>query len=374
VYESDQLYNGQNLYSYNNQSISIAIDADGVSANAASVIQPDILAYNGVVHALGEVMPFDFPEPAGSCGTWTIQMSSSQAGGTGWGGATVNVLSNGILIASETKTTNAPESFTIPVDEGARVDVVYVPGGSPGYHGFAVVDASGNTVYESQGSANWSGEIPPMSVYGLNPCGAAPTCGLVEIQFVDNSADGWYGGGLGVYSESGLEANILFNPDFDGDGYTDYQSFQERRVRVTVDEGEVDFIVNQPLVFSESCGYVVRNPAGQVVVDQDVNGQAPASVSGVVICEDTANDMTELNAFFSEASVYPNPASDWLMVAGIESHVVWNARLESLTGQVVSEFNGTGSQQLALSGITPGLYLLRVNGEPAAKTFRVIID
>lgn len=375
VYESDQLYNGQNLSSYNNQSISIAIDADGVSANAASVIQPDILAYNGVVHALGEVMPFDFPEPAGSCGTWTIQMSSSPAGGTGWGGATVNVLSNGILIASETKTTNAPESFTIPVDEGARVDVVYVPGGSPGYHGFAVVDASGNTVYESQGSANSSGEIPPMSVYGLNPCGAAPTCGLVEIQFVDNSADGWYGGGLGVYSESGLEANILFNPDFDGDGYTDYQSFQERRVRVTVDEGEVDFIVNQPLVFSESCGYVVRNPAGQVVVDQDVNGQAPASVSGVVICEDTANDMTELNAFFSEASVYPNPASDWLMVAGIESHVVWNARLESLTGQVVSEFNGTGSQQLALSGITPGMYLLQFDGEQtAAKTFRVIID
>ena len=486
VYESNQLYNGQNLSSYNNQSISIAIDADGVSANTAPVIQPDILAYNGVVHALGEVMPFDFPAPAGTCGTWTIHMTSNPAGGTGWGGATVNVLSNGILIASETKTTNAPESFMIPVDEGSRIDVIYIPGGTPGYHGFEVVDESGNTVYESQGSVDWNGiSTLPMTVYGLNPCGAAPTCGLVEIQFLDDSQDGWYGGSMGVYSESGLEANIFFNPDFDGDGYADYQGFMDRRVAVTVDAGEVDFIVNQPVVFAEYCGYIVRDPSGQIVVDQNIEFEEPASVSGVVICESedtgscnaqfdveqattengtpiagavnvviydynpnasyawdfgdeggisdepfptytyeangpytlcltvtddaadctdtyceaitvdslglldgfvegfvinvidggTANAVTELNAFFSEASVYPNPASDWLMVSGIEPQVVWNARLMSLTGQIVSEFNGTGPQQLALSGITPGMYLLQFNGEQtSSKTLRVVIE
>ena len=68
-----------------------------------------------------------------------------------------------------------------------------------------------------------------------------------------------------VYSESGLEANIFFNPDFDGDGYADYQGFMDRRVAVTVDAGEVDFIVNQPVVFAEYCGYIVRDATGQIV-------------------------------------------------------------------------------------------------------------
>ena len=54
---------------------------------------------------------------------------------------------------------------------------------------------------------------------------------------------------MGVFSESGLEANIFFNPDFDGDGYADYQSFEERTVMVTVNEGEVDFLVSSPVVY-----------------------------------------------------------------------------------------------------------------------------
>lgn len=487
VYESDQLYNGQNLSAYNNQLINIAIDSEGITANSASIIQPDILAYNGVVHALGEVMPFNFPAPEGSCGTWTIHMTSDPAGGTGWGGATVNVLSNGSLIASETKTTNAPESFMIPVDEGSRIDVIYIPGGTPGYHGFEVVDETGVSIYSSSGSVDWNGlSTEPMSIYGLNPCEAAPTCGLIEIQFLDDSQDGWYGGSLDVYSESGLEANIFFNPDFDGDGYADYQGFMERRVLVTVDEGEVDFIVTQPVVFSEYCGYIVRNEAGEILVDQNIEYEAPDDTEGVVVCEgpdegggcnaefaveqattpngtpiagavnvvifdynpdavyswdfgdegtsdepfpthayesngpytlcltvtdeiegcsDTyceaisvdslglldgfvegfvitvinggngSNAVSELNAFFSEVMIYPNPVTDWLLIAGIEPEVVWNARLMNLTGQIVREFKGTGSEQLTLSGVNSGMYVLQLNGERSvAKTLRVVVE
>lgn len=485
VYESDQLYNGQNLVSYGNESISIAIDADGISANAATIIQPDILAYNGVVHALGEVMPFNFPPPVGSCGTWTINMTSNPAGGTGWGGATVNVLSNGVLIASETKTTDAPESFVFPVDEDSRIDVIYIPDGYPGYHGFEVVDDSGNTVYISNGSVDWNGlSTIPKSIYGLNPCGAAPTCGLVEIQFIDDSQDGWYGGSMAVYSESGLEANIFFNPDFDGDGYADYQGFNERRVMVTVDNGEIDFIVTEPVVFAEFCGYIVRDEAGDILVDQNIEYEVPDDALGVVVCESeeegicnaefeveqattangtpiagavnvliydynpdasyswnfgdegtsedpfptytyetngpytlcltvtdeeegcsdtyceaisvdslglldgfvegfvitvidggTANVVGELSAAFSEVSVYPNPANEWLMIAGIEPNVFWTARLMNLTGQVVREFNGVGTNQVALTGITPGLYVLQLNGDNAtAKSIRIIIE
>ena len=297
VYESSQLSNGQNLSSYNGENISIGQGSGGFTANGASVVQPDILAYNGVVHALGEVMPFDFPDPVGTCGTWTIHMTSNPAGGTGWGGATVNILSDGELIASETKTTDAPESFMIPVDEGSRVDIIYIPGGTPGYHGFEVVDETGNVVYSAQGTVNWNGvSTLPMSVYGLNPCAEAPSCGLVEIQFLDDSQDGWFGGGMAVHSTAGLEANIFFNPDFDGDGYADYQGFNDRRVLVTVDAGEVDFVVNQPLVFAEYCGYIVRNADGDILVDQNIDFETPDSVTGVIVCE--AQQEVNCNAAF----------------------------------------------------------------------------
>jgi uncharacterized surface protein with fasciclin (FAS1) repeats/plastocyanin len=53
VYESDDLFNGQNLPSYGNGNIGIAIDSEGISANSASIVQPNMLAYNGVVHSLG---------------------------------------------------------------------------------------------------------------------------------------------------------------------------------------------------------------------------------------------------------------------------------------------------------------------------------
>ncbi len=62
VYESDDLFNGQNLTSYGNeQSLESPLTPRGIAANTAPIIQADMLAYNGVVHSLGEVMPLTFP-------------------------------------------------------------------------------------------------------------------------------------------------------------------------------------------------------------------------------------------------------------------------------------------------------------------------
>ena len=89
----------------------------------------------------------------------------------------------------------------------------------------------------------------------------------------------------------------------------------------------------------------------------------------------TVNAVGELNALLSEASVYPVPAHDWLMLDGIEPNVFWNARLMNITGTAVWEFSGTGVTQLSLTGVTPGLYLLQVSGEMAtSKTLRLIVQ
>ena len=89
----------------------------------------------------------------------------------------------------------------------------------------------------------------------------------------------------------------------------------------------------------------------------------------------STNAVGELNAFFSQAKVYPNPASDWLAISGCAPNLVWTASLINLTGQVVKEFNGTGASSLNVSGVTSGLYQLQFTHENStAKTFRVVIE
>ena len=302
VYESDDLFNGQNLPSYGNGNIGISIDSEGIAANSAPIVQPNMLAYNGVVHALGEVMPFDFPDPEGTCGAWKINMFTFDDPSEGWGGSTINVFSDGTLLASETLTTGTSDSFSVPVNNGSRIDVIYSSAGSfwSGNHGFEVEDQFGAIIYSSFA-------YPPVSIYGLNPCEESPTCGLIEVTFTDGSQDGWYGGNMAVYSESGLEANIFFNPDFNGDGFADYESFQSRPVMVTVDEGEIDFVVTPAVSFPNQTGYIVQNTSGEIVIDETNTTSTPPSTLNFEICESTASDIGE-TAFATKAlSLFPNP-------------------------------------------------------------------
>ena len=362
VYESGDLYNGQNLPSYNNSGIvNITLDDEGIEANTAPIIQADMLAYNGVVHSLGEVMPYDFPDPEGTCGAWTITMTCSNGGPTGWEGSSLHVFANGSQIAAETMMTVGSESFSIPVDEGSRIDVVYNDQGWGEYHGYSVIDQSGTIVFSSSGTQTWNGGEPPISVYGLDPCGEEPSCGLIEITFTDNSYDGWYGGNMGVFSESGLEANIFFNPDFDGDGYADYQSFEERTVMVTVDEGEVDFLVSSPVVYPTQCGYTVKNPAGEVVIDETSTSEAPPNTLNFVICESTASNVAEEEVAGGFISIFPNPVNSTAQLQGLSANEAWEANILSIDGKMIHRLNGVGNGMLDVSSLPAGVYAVHVN-------------
>ena len=362
VYESGDLYNGQNLPSYNNSGIvNITLDDEGIEANTAPIIQADMLAYNGVVHSLGEVMPYDFPDPEGTCGAWTITMTCSNGGPAGWEGSSLHVFANGSQIAAETMTTLGSESFSIPVDEGSRIDVVYNDQGWGEYHGYSVIDQNGTTVFSSSGTQTWNGGESPISVYGLNPCGEEPSCGLIEITFTDNSYDGWYGGNMGVFSESGLEANIFFNPDFDGDGYADYQSFETRTVMVTVNEGEVDFLVSSPVVYPTQCGYTVKNPEGDIVIDETSTSEAPPSTLNFVICESTASDLSEEEVAGGSISIFPNPVNTTAQLLGFSANEVWEANILTVDGKVIHRQNGAGNGTLDVSSLPAGFYAVHVN-------------
>ena len=365
VYESGDLYNGLNLPSYNNSGIvNITFDEVGIEANTAPIIQADLLAYNGVVHSLGEVMPFDFPDPEGTCGSWTITMTCSNGGPDGWEGSSLHVFADGTQIAAETMMTVGSESFAIPVDEGSRIDVIYNNAGWGEYHGYSVTDQNGTIVFSSSGT--------PISVYGLNPCEEEPSCGLIEITFTDNSYDGWYGGNMGVFSESGLEANIFFNPDFDGDGYADYQGFSTRTVMVTVDEGEVDFLVSSPVVYPTQCGYTVKNPEGDIIIDETNTNEAPPSTLNYVICETTASLIGEAEVSNTRISLYPNPVTAVTQLQGLGEFEAWEAEILSIDGKIVHRQRGVGNGTLDVASLPSGLYTIRLQAENSWHTLRLV--
>ena len=206
----------------------------------------------------------------------------------------------------------------------------------------------------------------------MNPCDEDPTCGLIEITFTDDSGDGWYFGNLGVYSESGLEANIFFNPDFDGDGYADYIGFSTRTAVVTVDEGEVDFLVTAPIVYPTQCGYTVKNPEGDIVIDESSTNEAPPSTLNYVICESTASSVAEAESSNPSISIFPNPVGTTVQLQGLRANEAWEVDILSIDGKVTHRQSGIGNGVLDVSHLPAGLYglqLNRINQDPKVLRF-----
>lgn len=493
-YASADLSDGQTLTAMSGEPITIAVDAEGVSASGAAVEIADLLAYNGVVHSIGSVLPLDIPSVSGTCGTWTINLFNNNMN-SAWGNNALDIYVNGTLLSSETCNEVAVDTdgdfwpdeagvctFAFAVNQGSTIDLIYNGGSDSSELGYELIDQDGNVIFSTSGDTMY----PPGSVFGLKPCGMDSSCGLIEVTFSDETGEAWIGGSFEVYSdEYGSYASIDF---MDAVFFQSIYPFYLIKAYVPVNSGELGFAVTPPQQYADLCGYIVRNPAGEVIVNQNLPLVAPESVTGVTACEaseggicnaefdveqattpngtpiagavnvviydynpsasyawdfgdeggssdepfptytyntdgpytlcltvtddaagcsdtfcqaisvdslgllegfvegfvitvidggegGTVNTVGELNALFSEASVYPVPAHDWLMLDGIEPNVFWNARLMNITGTAVREFSGTGVTQLSLTGVTPGLYLLQVSGEMStSKILRLIVQ
>ena len=358
-YLSGNLSNGSVFSSYNGQPINVGVEGENITVNTASVVDPDVLAYNGVIHVLGEVMPFEFPDAEGTCGAWTIVMTASASDfGVGWQGSSLHVYADGEEIATETMTSNGAESFSVPVDAGSRIDVVYNDVGFDNDHGFSVFDASGQEVFSSA--------QPPMSVYGLVPCDEGESCGLLEITFVDDFGYGWYGGEMIVYSEEGVQANIQFNPDFDGDGYWDDRPFSSKKVVTPAYPGEMDFVVVSPLVYAEQCSYTVHNPDGEMVVNQLISNQAPISSYDVELCQEAPASFLGENVGVNELTIAPNPAKSRIHLQGVPPDQTWTWSVLGTDGKLLMTRIGMGSQNVVLDELKPGLYIAQIQFEGMA--------
>ena len=89
----------------------------------------------------------------------------------------------------------------------------------------------------------------------------------------------------------------------------------------------------------------------------------------------SVNSVNEANRVFADATVYPNPTTDYFLVSGLEANTVWTGRLVDMSGSLVRDVNGTGSTRIELAGIKRGLYFLQLTSSATASTtLRVIIQ
>ena len=305
-YMSTDLSDGQTLTSLSGEPVTLSIGVDGIQASGAEVEVADLLAYNGVVHSIGSVLPFDIPTVEGTCGTWTINLYNA-SDWEDWGGSTVDIYVDGIMIASETNNELAidedfngiPEAlgtstFSFAVNEGSVIDVLFTDTNGSGWPSYEVVDETGNVLFETVDDTNFGAG----SVFGLKPCDTDFSCGYVEILFIDQSQEGWIGGALEVFSyEYGMYATIDFNPF--GTYAPSFQSFWQGKAFVPVNTGEIGFAVMEPIINAEACGYLAFGPSGELLVDQSSEFVAPESVEGIVAC--AVGDDAQCNAEFQVA-------------------------------------------------------------------------
>lgn len=356
VYESSDLFNGMQLQTYSNDFLNVSVDSDGIAVDGALVEQANLLAYNGVVHSMGELIPYDFPVIEGTCGTWTASMisASNPWGEDPWNGGSLDIYADGVLIASESPNNFGVDSFSFPANANSTINVVYSGGG--GSDAYEIEDDNGYVIYSSSGGAR--------SIYGLRPCSeSAEACGPIEIQFNDDAQEGWFGGSLSIYSGAELVTYIPFNQT--------YSPFYQVSVMAQVAPGPLDFVVQSPFFEPQYAGYVVFDEAGGLLVEETSTNEVPPSSYGIEICEASASSVRD--NVFEGTSLYPNPANGMVQLNGIASHIEWQGQLISTDGKLVKSYAGSGAQSIEFFGIPKGLYSFNLKtSEGATRSLRVI--
>ena len=301
--QSTDLNNGDVLTAMNGSAITIDISLDNsVYASGALVETPDLLAYNGVVHSIGDVLPFEIPAPSGTCGSWTINTYNWNLN-EGWGDAKLDIFKDGAFfsatgtneIAVDLNGDNFPDvqgmsSYSFAVNDGDVVDFIFNRNGSTGMgKAYEILNEQNEIIFSSASDVFVAGEwtSAPASVFGLRPCNEESTCGYAELRLIDESQEGWMGGTVAISSESQPDILIDFSYEYTEHLQSTINSSYTFRAFAPVADGQVDFeIVNAPSQYTELCGYSVLDVNGQVVVDQTGDTQEPQSVDGIEICSD----------------------------------------------------------------------------------------
>lgn len=355
---SDQLGNNGLHISYGGDPIYSFVEDGDIFIENALITVPDLLAYNGVVHVIKEVIDFNFPNPVGTCGTWTLNMYAPY--GEGWSGV-MQVLVDNVLVGEPTVQDGFSNSYAFAVNEGSVVDMNYVSmfAGWPG--NFEVVDAEGTVLFDSDSQSNSSFQFGSAAgVHGLKACAEAPECSEIKVTLYSDF-DGWGAASLWVY-DGPVIADVIGGYWFNGNALISYVDIQ--------DGYDINFEVNGGY-YPESYSYKVEDEAGNLLVDQVEQNVPAENVYGVVICSESGIDE---ESGLMKVRFVPNPAKGSVMLSGIAADVNWELTVRTLLGQEVLFQYGRGQSTLDLSRLTAGTYLGQIQTqEGASLVLRLVV-
>ena len=352
---SVDISNNETFLNYDGEYLLMTVNNDGIFVDGIQITITDVLAYNGVVHVIDAVLPVDIPSPVGTCGTWTLYMFDDE--GDGWYESQLYVEVDGEIISVETGPAGNYSTFEFGVDDGDIVNLYYLGYGSVSYEeSYVVMDANNQEIAASGQSGL------PVNSMGLIACPETPSCGYLEIVMSNEYGDGWANNTLDVYRNGSFYLSIPF---YWGD---------EQKTMIPADNNdEFDFIYLGGSNWApEYEDYIVYATDGNVLVDQNIPGQIPQTVSDVVVCQNNSG----LTEGIEETSVkfYPNPATNYIKIEADSFWLGSDILLTDVQGKEIKTWKSWNGLELDLSNIPSGLYLIELNSTDQKTQKRLVIE
>lgn len=74
----------------------------------------------------------------------------------------------------------------------------------------------------------------------------------------------------------------------------------------------------------------------------------------------------------SKVVVYPNPTTDYIVIAGIEAEA--KVEIYSITGQKIKEVSFTNETTISLNDVNAGIYLVKISNENSSITRKIVVN
>lgn len=361
IWMDSDLSSGLSLVNLNGTTHSIGGVPGQWTVGPATVLETDVVAYNGVVHVIDEVLAPEIEVPEGTCGVWTLELTSpNAANGEGWefngpfDGVYVELQINQSVLDLVTLPGGSSFNYEFGVDVGDVVNAVFYDFGDAYLPGYRLFDGEGVLLVEEQGTFN----SPTASTFGLHACENPyeNACGFITVQFEDEYGDGWDVGALLVFVDDELTYELTM------------AAGTEQDIVLPVNAGAMLDFVYQSSYFPQENGYRVLGVDGDLLVDEAVLGQSPGNALNVVPCPSSTDGVDGEGV--SSWMLVPNPAhSGSFALQGPQSKNV-RVTIFNALGSLVKTVKSWSGEPISTQGWAPGSYVVTVTSDSSQGTWR----
>ena len=116
----------------------------------------------------------------------------------------------------------------------------------------------------------------------------------------------------------------------------------------------------------------MKNPEGDIVIDESSTNEAPQSTLNYVICESSTSSLTEEGSTNQPISIFPNPVEAVTQLQGLDANEAWEVQILSVDGQVVHRQRGVGNGTLDVVTLPNGLYTVHLQSDSRRRALRFV--